>query len=91
MCMGGDFGKQLFNPFAGAVPGDPISSQIVEKAAPAPVKQLATLPQRAIGGIIGQDNASTLVKAGDPRGLLNQGQDWNSPEANRQAKSLLGS
>jgi len=94
MCIGGSFEQQLFNPIAGAITGDPITSQIIDKAAPQPVQDVLMAPQRAAGaaidGIAGPGTAQALVQAGDPRGLFDQGQSWNSPAAQGQAKTLLG-
>jgi hypothetical protein len=94
MCIGGSFGQQMFNPVGGIIPGDAITSQFIDKAAPEPVKEVLAAPQRltgkAVDGIAGPGTATKMVQAGDPRGLFDQGQSWNSPDSQSQAKTLLG-
>jgi hypothetical protein len=69
----------LANPAVGLVPGDPLSSKVVEKTAPKPIKEIATAPLKLMSRTIGEEPTSLLLQGG-----------VNNPATKKQVKSLLG-
>ena len=93
MCMGSKDMGMVFNP-AASFGSDPLTATVAAKASPDAVKDVLNGPAKlagmAVDGAAGQGTSQSLIQAGDPRGLLNQGKSWNSQAAQTNAKSLLG-